>query len=176
MRDRATHAENQWQKERPDIDTSTMALIGRLLEATHLLERNWFSPLAAHFGLHNGEFDVMATLRRAGEPHRLTPTELYEGLMLSSGAMTSRLDRLERKGLIERIPSQHDRRSILVGLTATGLALIDRILPLHIANEQHALASLTQSEQAQLHTLLGTLLVGLQKSPAASPSHASRQA
>lgn len=167
MQDRATHAEKQWQQEQPDIDAKTMALVGRLLEATHLLERNWFAPLAARFELHNGEFDVLATLRRAGEPHRLTPTRLYEGLMLSSGAMTSRLDRLERKGLIERTPSATDRRSILVGLTPAGITLIDSILPLHIANEQAALASLTQPEQIQLDALLVKLLSGLQKKPSA---------
>ncbi|MCC3262384.1 MarR family transcriptional regulator, partial [Paenibacillus polymyxa] len=103
-----------WQRERPDIDANVMALVGRLLQAPHLLERNWFLPLAAQFELHQGEFDVIATLRRSGSPYAMTPTDLHEGLMLSSGAMTSRLDRLERKGLIERVPSPNDRRSTLV--------------------------------------------------------------
>ncbi|CAB3887593.1 MULTISPECIES: MarR family winged helix-turn-helix transcriptional regulator [Achromobacter] len=165
MNDRARRAQEEWQRERPDIDANVMALVGRLLQATHLLERNWFLPLAAQFELHQGEFDVIATLRRSGSPYAMTPTDLHEGLMLSSGAMTSRLDRLERKGLIERVPSPNDRRSTLVRLTPAGLALIDKLLPMHVANEQQALASLTQKEQAQLDGLLAKLLVGLGRKP-----------
>lgn len=159
--------EEEWERERPDIDAKVMALIGRLLEATHLLERDWFSPLAAQFELQQGEFDVIATLRRSGDPYALTPTQLHEGLMLSSGAMTSRLDRLERKGLIERTPSPNDRRSVLVRLTPAGLALIDRVLPLHVTNEQQALASLTSKEQKLLNELLVKLVAGLHKKPSA---------
>jgi len=165
MTDRAKRAQEEWQRERPDIDANVMALAGRLLEATHLLERNWFLPLAAQFELHQGEFDVIATLRRSGNPYAMTPTDLHEGLMLSSGAMTSRLDRLERKGLIERVPSPNDRRSTLVRLTPAGLALIDKLLPLHVANEQQAMASLSQKEQAQLDGLLAKLIVGLGRKP-----------
>ena len=165
MKDLASRMEEEWERERPDIDAKVMALIGRLLEATHLLERDWFSPLAAQFELQQGEFDVIATLRRSGDPYALTPTQLHEGLMLSSGAMTSRLDRLERKGLIERTPSPNDRRSVLVRLTPAGLALIDRVLPLHVTNEQQALASLTSKEQKLLNELLVKLLAGLLKKP-----------
>lgn len=167
MKDRASRMEEEWERERPDIDAKVMALIGRLLEATHLLERDWFSPLAAQFELQQGEFDVIATLRRSGDPYALTPTQLHEGLMLSSGAMTSRLDRLERKGLIERTPSPNDRRSVLVRLTPAGLALIDRVLPLHVTNEQQALASLTSKEQKLLNELLAKLVAGLHKKPSA---------
>ncbi|WP_313066523.1 MarR family winged helix-turn-helix transcriptional regulator [Achromobacter animicus] len=166
MNDRARRAQEEWQRERPDIDANVMALVGRLLQATHLLERNWFLPLAAQFELHQGGFDVIATLRRSGNPYAMTPTDLHEGLMLSSGAMTSRLDRLERKGLIERVPSPNDRRSTLVRLTPAGLALIDKLLPLHVANEQQAMAALTQKEQAQLDGLLAKLIVGLERKPA----------
>ncbi|MBD9367499.1 MarR family transcriptional regulator [Xanthomonas sp. XNM01] len=163
--DRAERARAQWQRERPDLDASVMALVGRVMEAAHVLDRDWFSPLAARFELHRGEFDVLATLRRSGAPYALTPTGLYESLMLSSGAMTSRLDRLERKGLIERMPSPEDRRSILVRLTPAGLALIDSVLPLHVANEQQAVAALTRKEQAQLDALLAKLLTGLHETP-----------
>lgn len=165
MKDRAQRAQDEWIRERPDLDASVMTLVGRLLEASHLMDRHWFSPLAARFELHQGEFDVIATLRRAGAPYALTPTELHEGLMLSSGAMTSRLDRLEKKELIERIPAPSDRRSILVRLSETGLALIEHILPLHVANEQQALAGLSVSEQASLSALLAKLVVGLHQHP-----------
>ena len=166
MKDRARRAQEEWQRERPDLDANVMALVGRLLEATRLLERNWFLPLAGQFELHQGEFDVIATLRRSGSPYAMTPTDLHEGLMLSSGAMTSRLDRLEGKGLIERVPSPNDRRSTLVRLTPAGLALIDKALPLHVANEQQALSALTQKEQRQLDGLLAKLVVGLGCKPA----------
>ena len=161
MNDRAQQAEEEWRRERPDIDAGVMATVGRLLEAAQLMERDKLAPLAAQFGLQKGEFDVIATLRRSGTPYRLMPTELYEGLMLSSGAMTSRLDRLERSGLIERLPSPSDRRSVLVQLTPAGLALIDKVLPLHVANEQQALAVLTAGEQGQLNQLLAKLISGL---------------
>lgn len=163
MNDRAKRAAAEWAQERPDIDATVMALAGRLLEAAHLLDRNWLTPLAAQFELHQGEFDVIATLRRSGAPYTMTPTVLYEGLMLSSGAMTSRLDRLEKKGLIARIPSPEDRRSVLVKLTPAGLALIDRILPLHVANERQAFAQLNPDEQQQLNQLLTRLVAGLHK-------------
>lgn len=163
MENRAQRAAEEWNQQRPDIDANVMALVGRLLEATQLLEREWLGPLAAQFELHPGEFDVIATLRRSGEPYALTPTALYERLMLSSGAMTSRLDRLERKGLIERAPAPGDRRSILVRLTPAGLALIDKVLPLHVANERQALAALTAAEQTQLDALLAKLIGGLHK-------------
>jgi len=161
MKDRAQRAEEEWNREKPGLDAKVMATVGRLLEAAHLMEREKLSPLAAQFDLHKGEFDVIATLRRSGRPYVLTPTDLYEDLMLSSGAMTSRLDRLERSGLIERRPSPVDRRSIQVQLTPAGLALIDKVLPLHVANEQQALAVLSLKEQRQLDELLAKLIGGL---------------
>jgi DNA-binding MarR family transcriptional regulator len=160
--DRAERAIAQWKRERPDIDGKVMATVGRILEAAHLLDRTRLAPFATEYGLQTGEFDVIATLRRAGEPYELTPKQLYEALMLSSGAMTSRLDRLERAGLIERRASATDRRSVDVRLTQKGCKLIDEILPLHVANEQEALASLSPKEQEQLDRLLGKLIRGLE--------------
>lgn len=161
--DRAERAVAQWKRERPDIDAHVMATVGRILEAAHLMERTRLTPLASKFGLQTGEFDVIAALRRAGEPYELTPKQLYEALMLSSGAMTSRLDRLERAGLIERHASATDRRSVDVRLTQKGAKLIDEILPHHIANEQEALASLSAREREQLDHLLGKLIRGLER-------------
>lgn len=161
MGQRATRARQEWNRERPDLDADIMALTGRLLEVAHRLEREWLVPLAARFNLQLGEFDVLATLRRTGAPHALTPTTLHESLMLSSGAMTSRLDNLEAKGLIARVRHAHDRRSVQVQLTTSGLALIDTMLPLHVANEQRALASLAKPDQRQLDALLTALIDGL---------------
>ena len=153
----------QWQKELAISDIRVMALVGHLLEAAHLLDRYWLSPMAADYNLQKGEFDVIATLRRAGEPYMLTPTELFQSLLLTSGAMTSRLDRLEKAGLIQRFPSSTDRRSVQVQLTKMGLELINKILPLHIENEKQALSALSEEEQELLSSLLEKLTAGLKK-------------
>ena len=155
--DRVDHILAQWQRERLDLDTSPMGVIGRVSR----LERHFDRELQAifmRFGLQRGEFDVLASLRRAGQPYQLTPTELYSSLMLSSGAMTNRLDRLEQSGLIQRTADPSDRRGTLVRLTDRGLALIDQAVAAHVQNEQHLLAGLTQSDRNELAALLRKLL------------------
>jgi DNA-binding MarR family transcriptional regulator len=156
--DRAAKAIEQWKRERPDLDVSPMAVLGRLNEASSLIARERLAPLFARFGLQSGEFDVLATLRRSGSPYALTPTALYEATMVTSGAMTNRLDRLEQSGLIMRGPHPRDRRGIVVQLTAKGLALIDEALAAHVANEHQILAGLTQAEREMLAHLLGKLI------------------
>jgi DNA-binding MarR family transcriptional regulator len=99
----------QWSRERPDLDVSAMGVIGRISRLSRHFERG-LAEIFSSFGLGGGEFDVLATLRRAGEPYRLTPTELSKSLMVSSGSMTNRLDRLERAGFITRLPDPSDRR------------------------------------------------------------------
>lgn len=158
MRDRAGRMKSEWAREYPELDSDVMATVGSLLEAAKLLERNRLAPFAAQFGLQKGEFDVIATLRRSGDPYELTPTELYEGLLMTSSAMTSRLDRLERASLVARGPDPSDRRGIRVRLTPKGLELINRMLPLHVANEQEALACLDNDEHKELHRLLDKLV------------------
>ena len=152
----------QWQRERPDLDSSPMGIIGRISR----LERHFDRELQAtftRFGLQRGEFDVLASLRRAGPPYQLTPTALYSTLMLSSGAMTNRLDRLEQAGLVQRANDPRDRRGILVGLTAQGQALIDDAVAAHVLNEQRLLTQLTQSERQALAALLRRLLRSLEE-------------
>ena len=159
--DRAALATEQWRRERPDLDALPMALVGRFNEAAQLIARDHLNPLFARFGLQAGEFDVLATLRRAGAPHALTPTALYTALMISSGGMTSRLDRLARDGLIERQAHPEDRRAVLVGLTPAGLRLIDEMMGPHVENERALLSVLSIAEQQELDRLLAKLLVGL---------------
>ena len=159
--DRAAKAIEQWRRERPDLDVSPMGVIGRLNEASTLIARDRLAPVFARFGLQAGEFDVLATLRRSGAPHALTPTELYEATMVTSGAMTARLDRLEKAGLIQRAPHPSDRRGIVVQLTAKGLALVDTALAAHVANEHEILAGLTDAERETLAKLLEKLIVSL---------------
>jgi DNA-binding MarR family transcriptional regulator len=156
--DRAAKAVEQWERERPDLDASPMLVLGRLNEASSLIARERLAPLFARFGLQAGEFDVLATLRRSGQPHALTPTALYEATMVTSGAMTNRLDRLEKAGLILRGPHPNDRRGIVVQLTDKGLALIDEALTAHVANEHEILAGLTGAELETLAQLLGKLI------------------
>jgi len=159
--DRAAKAIEQWRRERPDLDVSPMGVIGRLNEVSTLIARDRLAPVFARFGLQAGEFDVLATLRRSGAPHALTPTELYEATMVTSGAMTARLDRLEKAGLIQRAPHPSDRRGIVVQLTAKGLALVDEALAAHVANEHTILAGLTAAERETLAKLLEKLIVSL---------------
>ena len=156
--DRAAKAIEQWTRERPDLDVSPMAVLGRLNEASSLIARERLVPLFARFGLQAGEFDVLATLRRSGQPYALTPTSLYEATMVTSGAMTNRLDRLEKAGLILRGPHPNDRRGIVVQLTEQGLALIDEALTAHVANEHEILAGLSGTERETLAQLLEKLI------------------
>ncbi|WP_076398759.1 MarR family winged helix-turn-helix transcriptional regulator [Insolitispirillum peregrinum] len=155
--DRAAFAAAQWRRERPDLDPFPMEVLGRLAEASQHISRDRLLPLFERYGLQGGEFDVLATLRRSGDPCALTPTALYEATMVSSGGMTNRLDRLEKAGFIERQRHPTDRRGTLVVLTPQGRALIDELLPLHIQNEQTVLSVLTSDEQQMLNDLLRKL-------------------
>lgn len=159
--DRAGLAAAAWKQVRPDLDTFPMELIGRLGEAAHVIARDHLTPFFAEHGLQNGEFDVLATLRRASAPHALTPTALYEAAMMSSGGMTARIDRLEKAGFIERRKHPSDRRGTLVVLTSEGLARIDRLLPAHVENERATLSALSSADQRSLNVLLAKLLMGL---------------
>lgn len=165
MSDRAAHAAAQWRRERQDIDPVPMEILGRLAEAASVIGRDYLGPLFVRFGLHPGEFDVLATLRRSGSPYMLSPTALYESAMISSGGMTNRLDRLEKAGLIGRHPHPTDRRGTLVALTPAGLSLIEDLLPRHVENERAVLASLSPADQADLNRLLEKLLAGLPPPP-----------
>jgi DNA-binding MarR family transcriptional regulator len=153
----------QWRRERPDIDTEPMALVGRLQRVTQAL-RPKLDATHERFGLTGDLFDVLATLRRSGKPYELTPTALYRDMMLSSGAMTNRIDRLESENLVERHPDPDDRRGTLVRLTKSGKALIDKALGEHVENERRLLRALSTPERAQLAALLRKLLGDLEPS------------
>ena len=115
----STGCARQWARELPDLDTEPMAILGRAFRLSNMV-RPSIEATFAGFGLDRGEFDVIATLRRSGPPYRLTPTEMYTSLMISSGGLTHRLDRLEKAGLIRREKSPRDGRSMLVALTRRG--------------------------------------------------------
>jgi DNA-binding MarR family transcriptional regulator len=159
--DRIGRVRAEWARECPDIDTSSMEIIGRVLRAEHLADPLIRSALR-HESLDRGGFDVLATLRRAGPPYQLTPTRLYEELVLTSGAVTHRVDALERAGLVERVPGQRDRRSTLVGLTDKGKAVIARAMSTHMTCEQAMIADLPAAERQALAALLTKLLVAIE--------------
>jgi DNA-binding MarR family transcriptional regulator len=151
----------QWKAVRPDLDTSPMGIIGRIFRLELLAGeklRRGLQPLE----LDLGSFDVLATLFRAGSKYRLTPTALYRELILSSGAMTNRLDGLERSGWVKRLADPSDRRGTLIELTAKGKALINQAIELHLENEATMVAALSQDERKRLAALLGKLLATLE--------------
>jgi DNA-binding MarR family transcriptional regulator len=165
----------EWQKEQPRLDTSPVAVVARIGRACTLLDRG-LNANFARFGLSRPDWDVLASLRRAGAPYRRSPTELYRALMRTSGGMTHLVDRLERDGLVERAADPHDRRGLLVGLTRRGRALVRRVGPSHLETERQLLATLTMQEQTELARLLRKLLLGLEErfaEPGAAPQPAS---
>lgn len=159
--DRADIAIEEWARERPDLSVLPMFIFWRLLDAAESVMRDHMNPLFAEAGLQPGEFDVLATLRRSGKPYMLSPTHLYETVMISSGGMTNRLDRLERAGLVERRPDPHDRRGKLIALTDSGKRVIDETIDRHVANEERILSVLSPAEQKKLNALLKKLIAGL---------------
>lgn len=163
-RDAVDEILEQWKRERPDLDLTAMGIFGRLGRLAAIGTKIVNATLAEH-GLNVGELDVLAALRRAGAPHRLTPTQLARTLMLSSGAMTNRLDRLEQAGLVERRDDPNDRRGILVGLTRTGLARVEAAITEHVANEARVMRALTKTEQTELSQLLRKLLAAIESEP-----------
>ena len=146
----------QWARERPDIDTTGMAIVGRLRRVDRTIQERIDAVFANH-GLEAWEFDVLATLRRHGEPHELTPGALLDSMMITSGAMTNRIDRLEGRGLVRRRPSPDDGRQVLVGLTDVGKRLVDAAVADHAANQVGLVSGLSPRQQAQLTDLLRRL-------------------
>ncbi|MEU3829257.1 MarR family transcriptional regulator [Streptomyces sp. SID486] len=148
----------QWARVRPDLDTRAMEVFGRIFRLSRAMgdrmERA-YKP----YGISRGEFDVLATLRRSGEPYTLSPRQLSATLMLTTGGMTGRLDKLERAGLLRRSPDPHDRRGLQVTLTEEGVRLIDEAVGSGLAEESAALTGLTDEQAGQLADLLRELLI-----------------
>ncbi len=146
----------QWARERPDVDVTPMAVIGRLSRVARKVD----DRLARNFALHGidaGTFDVLATLRRSGAPYTLSPKDLMESSMVTSSAIAQRLNKLEADGLIERTVSRSDGRGKQVHLTAKGRRIVDDVLPNHVAVERQILEILSPNQQATLAALLSAL-------------------
>ena len=150
---------DQWRRERPDLDVAPTHVLQRITRAYLLQSASFGEVLGRRYDLTFGEYEVLAALRRSGLPYRLSPTALFCALILSSGAMTNRLDRLEEAGLVERLPDPDDRRGRLVALTARGREVVDEAVATHLANEERLLSGLTPAEREQLAELLRKLLL-----------------
>jgi DNA-binding MarR family transcriptional regulator len=150
-----------WARERPDLDATPMGVIGRISRAARFLDRELETVFARH-GLDGAGFDVLASLRRSGRPYVLSASALAEATMVARSSMTSRIDRLEAVGLVARIEDEHDGRGVGVRLTERGLALIDRAVSDHLANEARLLAGLPASALERLSGDLRLLLQGLE--------------
>ena len=159
--DRIDQLLREWRTERPDLDASAMAVVGRVLSLGRILEAR-VSEALKPFGLHYTDLDVLATLRRGGRPYRRTPTQLRASVVITSGAMTACLDRLEKNGLIERLANPGDRRSSAAALTARGIRLTEAAIPGRFEEAADALSALPTADRKQLAALLKKLALGLQ--------------
>lgn len=150
---------DQWAAVRPDLETLPMAVFGRIYRLALGMRGRVDKAYAAYGGLSLGEFDVLATLRRSGEPYTLSPRELTATLMITTGGMTGRLDKLEKAGLLSRSPDPNDRRALRVTLSERGMELVDQAVGAGLAQQREALeAALTPEEAEQLAALLRKLL------------------
>ncbi|WP_049574938.1 MarR family winged helix-turn-helix transcriptional regulator [Streptomyces sp. SBT349] len=160
MEDNVDWRLNQWRTERPDIDPSPMGVVARIQRACRLLEHELRDNFARH-GLQLWEFDVLGTLRRSGPPYRLTAGQLVESAMVTSGAITNRIDRLVARELVTREVDPHNRRSVLITLTERGRELIDTVVVDHVELEAKLLGTLETTDQERLADLLRELLTSL---------------
>jgi DNA-binding MarR family transcriptional regulator len=161
MPDHSDEVVRQWAQQRPDLDPAPMRTFTRLWRTARAADEQLQRVFDEH-GLEAGWFDVLATLRRTGPPHRLSAGTLARGLVMTTGGMTKRLDRLEREGLVAREPDPHDRRGVLVSLTRKGLKVVDRAVEDHLRNEAALLEALSERERRALDGALGKLLAAWQ--------------
>jgi DNA-binding MarR family transcriptional regulator len=146
-----------WRRERPDLDVAPLEVLSRVTRLARHLDRARGQAFSRH-GLEGWEFDVLAALRREGDPYRLSPGKLLQQTLVTSGTMTNRIDRLAARGLVERHPSLDDRRSVMVQLTEAGVAKVDAALIDLLAHERAILTDLGDEDAAMLAVLLRRIL------------------
>jgi len=149
----------QWTKQRPDLNTEPMALIGRLSRLSHRLGQEMGKTFDDH-GLTSAGFDVLATLLRSGPPHALSPNQLLSTMMVTSGTMTHRIDLLEKDGLVRRIRNPEDKRGVMVALTDQGKQIVNAAVTDHVATQTRLVSHLGPDQQKQLNALLKVFLNG----------------
>ncbi|KPB02667.1 transcriptional regulator [Ahrensia marina] len=148
----------QWAKQRPDLNTEPMELIGQLIRVSTHLSGEMAATFSRH-GINAASFDVLATLLRSGPPHSLSPNQLLETMMVSSGTMTNRIDQLVKEKLVERIQNPQDKRSVLISLTEKGRRLIDDAVTDHVNTQARLVAPFSDKEFADLNNLLRSYLL-----------------
>lgn len=146
----------QWNKARPDLDVGPMEIIGRLSRLTAKLRSEMEKTWKTH-GLNPASFDVLATLRRSGKPEGLSPGELLDLTMVTSGTMTNRIDQLVKQGLVERVTNPEDKRGFLIRLTKSGFETIENAVVDHVETQHFLLQGLSSAEAKDLNELLKTL-------------------
>lgn len=171
MEDHVDRLRALWAQELPDLDTTPMSILGRIYRLSNLV-RPSIEATFAEFDLDRGEFDVIATIRRAGPPYRMTPTELYNLLLISSGGLTHRLDRLEKSGLIRRERSTQDKRSFEVALTDEGIKRAEAAFREDMKRELDHLDELDEGERRTLAGLLRKLAGSLERAGENGPAAA----
>lgn len=147
---------DQWRQERPDLDPDPMLIVARIGRLAETIDAQ-LRPTFADAGLGNGDFDVLAALRRSGPPYTLSPGDLSRAMLVTTGAVTKRLDRLERHGLTERTIAADDARARLVTLTPKGVTLVDTLMGRHLDRQREIISALTIDERNRLAELLATL-------------------
>ena len=161
MKDHVDWVIEGWKEERPDLNVEPIAVINRLDRLQTYL-RSEVATIFEQFGLTGPSFAVIATLRRAGKPYQLSQRALTDALQLTGGTISVRIDRLERDGIVERLPDVHDQRGVLVRLTKIGEQLFDQVAPVHLANEDRLLSALNAQQREQLASLLRILLLSFE--------------
>lgn len=174
MEDNVDWRLDQWRTERPDINLAPMGVVARIQRASQLLERQIRANFATH-DLQLWEFDMLSTLRRSGPPFQLSAGQLLESAMVTSGAITNRIDRLVAKGLATREVDPRSRRRVLITLTERGRELIDSAVTSHIDREEALLNELSSREQEQLASVLRKLLISLGDHSPGNPLNSDKQ-
>ena len=149
----------EWSQVRPDVDVSPIAIIGRVSRLSRLVDRRLAENFSAS-GLENWMYDVLATLRRSGQPYEMAAGQLVAHTMVTTGAITNRIDRLVDRGWVERVAAD-DRRKVIVRLTKSGVDLVDKVLRSHTETEDEILRTLTDRQRKELANLLRTVLLAL---------------
>ncbi|MGB3733083.1 MarR family winged helix-turn-helix transcriptional regulator [Microbacterium sp.] len=150
----------QWAAERPDVDLAAMTLMARLSHAADLVNAR-IERLAKEYGVSRADGDVVLTLRRSGEPYRLSPTAIARSLLMTTGTMTGRLDRLEKRGLVARVPNDTDRRGVDIQLTPEGLRQSDIAIARHNDLLKEISGLLTPADRIELDRLTRQLVSGI---------------
>lgn len=150
-----------WHRARPDLSFNSTEVIGRVVRLEYFITRRVLQDLA-YYDLNVGEFDVLAALRRHPPSFQLSPNQLQSMVLISSGALTNRINRLESRGLVTRAQADHDRRGVIVTLTDEGYKVVEEAVKHHLAAEAELAAALTEEEQQQFAALLKKMLLSVE--------------